>query len=209
MSILFEDNHLIIVDKPADLPTQVSLDHQEALETQLKAFLKKRDKKQGNVFLHAVHRLDKGVSGIVIFAKTSKALSRMQKLIRENKVKKTYQAVVEGVLKENFQKLTHPLVKQERKALVLFDDKAKLAKLSYTRLASNQKYSLVLINLETGRYHQIRAQFSYIGHPILGDAKYGSKSRKKALSLKHVEVSFPHIISGEQLTVKAPCSLAL
>ncbi|PCI94024.1 RNA pseudouridine synthase [Candidatus Aerophobetes bacterium] len=203
MIILFEDNHLIIVDKPAGLPTQVSLDHKKALETKLKAFIKKRDKKEGNVYLHAVHRLDKEVSGIVIFAKTSKALSRMQEHLRNGLVEKLYQAEVEGVLAKSSSRLINYLVKKPHRSVVYkqASKEAKKAELTYRVLRQEGNRAFLEIKLITGRYHQIRVQLSHLGHPVIGDSKYGSSKQKSSIALKHIRVSFPHIITKEKMTV--------
>lgn len=204
MEIAYEDNHLIVVNKPAGLPTQVSLDHEIALETELKAFIKLRDKKEGNVFLHAVHRLDKEVGGLVIFAKTSKGLSRMQDCLRKGLIEKIYYAEVEGVLKKKQGRLINYLFKQPHKSLVV-DEKtkeAKKAELNYKVLKEENSQSLLEIELITGRYHQIRAQLANLGHPIIGDAKYGSTRVNKTIKLKHVKVSFPHVITKEKITAE-------
>ncbi|MCH9631574.1 MAG: Dual-specificity RNA pseudouridine synthase RluA [Chlamydiia bacterium] len=201
--ILFEDNHLIAVNKPAGLPTQVSLDHKEALETKLKAFIKKRDKKEGNVYLHAVHRLDKEVSGVVLFAKTSKSLSRMQEHLRNGHIEKIYQAEVEGVLAKNSSRLINYLLKKPHRSVVYKQSSkdAKKAELTYKVLRQEERKALLEIKLITGRYHQIRVQLSHLGHPIIGDSKYGSSVSKSSIALKHVKVSFPHIITKERVTI--------
>lgn len=203
MKILYEDNHLIAVDKEAGLPTQVSNEHPIALETKLKDFIKIRDQKKGNVFLHAVHRLDKGVSGIVLFAKTSKALSRIQESIREKKLVKTYLAIVEGIPKQSEKTLIHNLVKKEHKSIVSKSSDAKKAELHYKVIRAKNTKALLKIDLITGRYHQIRAQLSFIKHPIVGDVKYGSKKESKRLLLRHTKLTFPHVITNEMIKVSA------
>lgn len=201
MNILFEDNHQLVVVKPAGIVTQPSgVADRESLEMQAKEWLKQKYQKKGNVFLEAVHRIDKPVSGIVLFAKTSKALSRLHASMREKKVKKTYLAIVEGHIQKKEGTLIHDLVHDEHFATVAKKgEEGKQAVLHYKVLESYQKTDLVEIALETGRYHQIRAQFAAIGHPILGDAKYGSKNsyQPDAIALHHSRFEIPHPITGE------------
>lgn len=195
MKILYEDNHLLILHKPASLVTQPCDDHQDSLEQRAKAYIKEKYQKKGEVFLHAIHRLDKEVEGIVIFAKTSKALSRMNEMLREKKVKKIYQARVEGAFFDEEGCLEHSIMKKERHSSVTIkSEKGKKGTLSYKLLERSSKTSLLEICLLTGRYHQIRAQLSFVGHPILGDTKYGSVQsyEKGAIALKHVYCSFIH-----------------
>jgi len=195
MRVLFEDNHLLLVDKPHNLVTQTTEGHIDSLEERAKQYLKKKYQKPGNVFLHAVHRLDKEVGGIVIFAKTSKALSRMNALIREKKLKKIYRARVEGHCKHKQGSLSHTLLKQEHRSQVS-PQEGKESTLHYQVIQEEKKSSIVEITLETGRYHQIRVQMSYEGHPILGDTKYGSSIsyHDGHIDLKHVRVEFMHPI---------------
>lgn len=207
VTVLFEDNHLLILDKPSNLPTQPSLEHKDSLETRAKHYLKKKYQKPGEVFLEAVHRLDKEVSGIVIFAKTSKALSRMNDLIRGKKVEKIYHAKVHGHLKVKQQKLCDFLVKKPHHAIVSCkeDPEAKESILRYTIIEEKQGYSLVEIQLESGRYHQIRVQMSHLGHPVLGDTKYGSSVSypDSHIDLKHVRVVFEHPVQKTQLLIES------
>jgi len=200
MKILYEDNHLFVVVKPPGLLTQPSGTSQDSLEAQAKAFLKTRDHKPGNVFLEAVHRLDKPVGGIVVFAKTSKAVSRLNAAQREKKFRKVYHAHVEGKLAQKSGTLTHHLHHDHHLAKV--DPEGKKAVLHYRVLEEGELSSLVEVELETGRYHQIRVQFAHIGHPILGDHKYGSKAEwKDGIALTHVQIEFPHPITSEVLKI--------
>ncbi len=202
LEILYEDNHMIVFNKPAGLATQPSLHHEEALETLAKEFIKVRDKKPGAVYLHAIHRIDAPVSGVVVFAKTSKALSRLQKSIRDKTVYKCYVGWVEGILKKKEGTLRHFMLHGEHRALQGGD---KEALLSYKVLKEENGNSQLEILLDTGRYHQIRAQFSWIGHPLLGDTKYGStKSWPQGIALHHREFRVPHPITKEELTFIAP-----
>lgn len=165
LKILYEDNHILAVFKPAGLLTQPTDECAESLELQAKQYLKERYQKPGAVYLHAVHRLDKPVSGIVVFAKTSKALSRLNEAQREKEWRKIYQAEVEGTWSKLEGELTHYLKHDEFKTLV--SEKPlpgyKLAKLHYRILENRETTALVEIELETGRYHQIRAQLAFAG----------------------------------------------
>jgi 23S rRNA pseudouridine1911/1915/1917 synthase len=201
IEILFEDNHLLVVNKPAGLLTQPSGTDQDSLEAQAKAYLKEKYNKPGNVFLEAVHRLDKPVSGIVIFAKTSKALSRLNESLRSKQAKKIYRAWVEGIPKQKEATLEHYLQHGDFVASVVSKEhpEAKLARLSYKMLESKENSSLLEITLETGRYHQIRAQLAAIGHPILGDTKYGSKTTAQEIALTHVRLEIEHPVTKEKM----------
>lgn len=201
IEIIFEDNHLLVVNKPAGLLTQPSGTEQDSLEAQAKAYIKEKYQKPGNVFLEAVHRLDKPVSGIVVFAKTSKALSRLNESLRSKQAKKIYHAWVEGIPKQKEATLEHYLVHDDFIATIVSKEhpEAKLARLSYKLLESKENSSLLEITLETGRYHQIRAQLAAIGHPIVGDAKYGSKTNRPEIALTHVQLEIVHPVTGQLL----------
>lgn len=209
MDVIFEDNHLFVVNKPAGLLTQPSGTAAKNLEDQAKKWLKDKYRKPGNVFLEAVHRLDKPVSGIVVFAKTSKALSRINAFMRNKALKKVYYALVEGVLDRSEGFLEHYLTHDDFQARVATENTpgAKLARLSYMVLRKDASQSLLEIELDTGRYHQIRAQLSAIGHPIIGDVKYGSKSRisglEEVIALHHKYLEMPHPITQEIMLFKA------
>lgn len=209
MQPLFEDNHLLVLNKPAGLLTQPSGTHQDSLETLAKAWLKQKYAKPGNVFLEAVHRLDKPASGVVVFAKTSKALSRLNQSIRDKDAEKTYYALVEGCPKELEGTLEHFLVHDHFQASIVAraHPNAKAARLHYRVVEKRKGETLLSINLETGRYHQIRAQLSAIGCPIVGDRKYGSKRalvEKDVICLHHIRLSIAHPVSKELLTFEAP-----
>lgn len=207
VSILFEDNHLLILDKPAGLATQPSLEHKDSLETRAKNYIKTTYHKEGDVFLHAVHRLDKDVSGIVIFAKTSKALSRMNAQMREGDFVKIYCAEVHGIVKESSKRLCHFLKKGDHKTYLAKgnDPDAQEASLVYTVIRSGRDSSFLEIQLESGRYHQIRAQLSAIGHPILGDIKYGSTTKypNEHIKLQHVRIEFVHPVTKVRTIIQS------
>jgi 23S rRNA pseudouridine1911/1915/1917 synthase len=211
MIILFEDNHLLVLDKPAGLPTQITAGKNDSLEERAKAWLKDKYKKPGKVFLHAVHRLDTPVSGVVVFAKTSKALQRLQETMRTGSTKKTYHAWVEGIVEKQQGTFEHWLIHGEGRALEgsKADPKAKKCVLHYKILQKTKDKTLVEIALQTGRYHQIRAQWSLVGHPIWGDRKYGSTSTYpyEGIALQHVSFSIPHPVKGELMVFASPAHL--
>jgi len=203
ISIVFEDNHILAVIKPSGLLTQ-STEHEKTSLTELcKDLIKARDKKPGNVFLHAVHRLDKPTSGIVCFAKTSKALSRLNEAMRNNAFDKEYVATVEGILKPKEGALEHFLRHASHKAVCTSasDKEAKACSLEYTVLQYHECTSDVAVVLHTGRYHQIRAQFAAIGHPIVGDTLYGAKTpfSGDGIALHHGRLSFEHPVTHKEI----------
>jgi len=202
MKIVFEDNHLLAVDKPSGILTQPTPTCSESVENELKAFIKKRDEKKGNVFLHAVHRLDKEASGIVLFAKSQKALSRLSQAVREKKISKEYCALVEGE-KPKKGTVVDFLFHDHHKALIIpYDFKgAKRAELEIIESEKSNGLWFVKIRLITGRYHQIRAQLSHLGNPIVGDAKYGSTKPFQGIALHHMRSTFIHPIRQEECEV--------
>lgn len=205
---LFEDNHLLVLNKPAGLLTQPSGTEQESLERQAKAWLKERDHKPGNVFLESIHRLDKAVSGVVVFCKTSKALSRLNASMRAKQVRKIYWAWVEGPLPQEEGSLEHFLVHDDfhAKLVSASHPQGKQALLNYRVLQRKKDRTLVEIELHTGRYHQIRLQFSALKHPVWGDQKYGGKQDYEpgAIALHHQRLELMHPISQALLIFEAP-----
>lgn len=205
MTILFEDNHLIAVYKPAGVLTQPDKSGDSDLMTAVKKLLKEKYKKPGNVFLGLLHRLDRPVSGIVLFAKTSKGASRLSEQFRAGTIEKTYHAVVEGKLLKSRGELINYLEKNQdkRKAVV---GRGKEARLSYEVIKSNDKYSLLRIFLETGKFHQIRAQLSSAGFPIVGDVKYGAKKalEDRSIALCGSSISFKLATENEIKTISIP-----
>lgn len=206
MEIIFCDNHILIVSKPAGLSTQPHVGSNVSLLEQAKAWVKKEFKKPGSVFLEPVHRLDKPVSGLVLFARTSKALSRLQEMMRQQQIEKTYFAWVEGTLPDSQGILEHYVVHDEHRARVVSatHPEAKLARLQYVQREHKNGKTLVEIQLETGRYHQIRVQFSAIGCPIVGDAKYGSTSSMKneRIALHSGRLKFFHPVTKALLNLE-------
>ncbi|MFW6218818.1 MAG: RluA family pseudouridine synthase [Bacteroidota bacterium] len=196
--ILYEDNHLIIVNKrPSDI-VQGDKTGDISLDEILKAYIKKKYHKPGEVFLGTVHRLDRPASGIVVFARTSKALSRMNELFRIGEIKKTYWAIVNEAPPAKSGHLEHYLTRNTKQNKSYAHDKevkgAKKAILDYRLIAKSNYYCLVEIDLKTGRHHQIRCQLAAIGCPIKGDLKYGARRSNKdgSISLHAREISFLH-----------------
>ena len=198
--ILFEDNHLLCLNKPFGLATQPSLHNEISLEGIAKAYIKNTYNKPGNVFLHAVHRLDKVTSGIVIFAKTSKALSRLNEALRNHEIEKTYVAKVEGVCREPQGVLEHHLVHGEHKAYVSKSKEAKKCRLTYKVVETGASTTTLEIFLVSGRFHLIRAQLAAFGHPIVGDSLYGAKTafQAGAIALWHTMARFTHPVTGKE-----------
>lgn len=205
--ILFEDNHLIGINKRAGQLVQGDKTGDACLADEIKAFLKIKYNKPGNVFCGVIHRLDRPTSGIVLFAKTSKALERMNAQFREKQTDKSYLALVHGIL-SNQESLVHDLKKNEQKnkSFVVDSGKGKEAKLSYFPVKSFEAYTLIEVTLETGRHHQIRCQMAHIGHPLRGDLKYGAKRSNEdgSICLHAAKLEFFHPISKEKLTIEAP-----
>lgn len=210
MDILYEDNHIIIVNKRPGEIVQGDKTGDEPLGETLRNFIKERDAKPGNVFMGVVHRLDRPVGGVVIFAKTSKALSRLNEMLRDGRIHKTYWALTRGKPSQPQALLTHYLQSVERnnKTYVYDHPKgdAKLARLEYRTLATGETFNLLEIKLLTGRKHQIRAQLSAIGCPIRGDLKYGDRRSNPdgSISLLARKIEFEHPVSHVLITVEAP-----
>ncbi len=200
-NVIYQDNHILIAKKPANLLTQPNYGLKDNLQSQVIAWLKKTENKE-TVFLHALHRLDKEVSGMVLFARSSKALKRLHEMIRGQEIERIYLAVIEGKIRPKEDELVHYLKHGSHRALIVKkeDKGAKEAILSYRVVKENNSRSLLQITLKTGRYHQIRAQLSHIGYPIIGDKKYGSKLEADRVLLHHYRLSFVHPIKKEKMT---------
>lgn len=206
MQILYEDNHIIVVIKECNIPVQEDNSKDLDMLTMIKQYIKEKYNKPGNVYLGLVHRLDRPVGGIMIFAKTSKAASRLSDEVREKVFKKKYLAVVDGKIEKTKGSLENYLYKDERNNMskVVNKDKknAKLAKLDYEVLFYDEvkNLSLLKINLHTGRHHQIRVQLSNFGHSIFGDQKYGTRGTGKQIALWAYELTIMHPITKEEKT---------
>ncbi|MBK5194423.1 MAG: RluA family pseudouridine synthase [Proteiniphilum sp.] len=210
MKILHEDNHLIIVNKAPSEIVQGDKTGDKPLSEIIKEYLKEKYNKPGNVFCGVTHRLDRPTSGVVVFAKTSKALSRLNDMFRNGEVDKTYWAVVKNRPEKDEDKLTHYLIKNEKNnkstAYEIEKPHTKKAVLHYKLISASQKYFLLEIDLETGRHHQIRCQLAKIGCPIKGDLKYGAERSNPdgSISLHARTISFIHPVSKEKIEVTAP-----
>ena len=211
MTVLYEDNHLIIVNKQAGEIVQGDKTGDAPLSDIVKDWLKEKHNKPGNVYLGVVHRLDRPVSGVVLFAKTSKALPRLNKMFAEhNKVNKTYWAIVQNrpALPEGT--LTHWLTRQEKNNTARAYDRevsgSKKAVLDYRLIASSDRYHLLEIHLHTGRHHQIRCQLAKMGCPIKGDLKYGAPRSNPdgSISLHARNLTIEHPVSHENISITAP-----
>ena len=210
MDVLYEDNHLIIVNKAPSEIVQGDKTGDKPLSESIKEYLKEKYHKLGNVFCGVTHRLDRPTSGVVVFAKTSKALSRLNEMFRNGEVDKTYWAVVKNRPPKEEDTLIHYLIKNEKtnKSTVYDTEKpnTKKAILHYKLIAASQKYFLLEVDLETGRHHQIRCQLAKIGCPIKGDLKYGAERSNPdgSISLHARTISFVHPVSKQQIHVVAP-----
>ncbi len=210
--ILFEDNHIIVVNKLTSEIVQGDKTGDKTLGDSVSEYIKTAYKKPGNVFLGVVHRLDRPTSGAVIFAKTSKALSRLNTMFKDNEIKKIYWAVTDAMLPSDKGDLEHYLLKNQKQnksyAQKTAVEGSKLAKLSYTVVKATDRYYLLSIELHTGRHHQIRAQLAAVGCRIKGDLKYGSPRSNPGggIHLHARSISFIHPVSKEQIDVIAPAS---
>jgi 23S rRNA pseudouridine1911/1915/1917 synthase len=210
LEILYEDNHLIIVNKKPSEIVQGDKTGDAPMSDVIKQFIKKRDNKPGDVFLGVTHRIDRPVSGVVIFAKTSKALARLNQMFQDKTIQKTYWAIVKNEPLKKEDTLTHFLKKNEtkNKSFVEQDEKrgGKKSILNYKVIAKSDNYFMVEIDPKTGRHHQIRAQLSAIKCPIKGDLKYGfdRSNPDGSIHLHARKVSFVHPVSKEQIEVTAP-----
>lgn len=207
--ILFEDNHLIIINKRSSQIVHSDKTGDVSLEEMVKHYLKTKYNKPGNVYCGLVHRLDRPVSGVVMFAKTEKALVRLNKMMKEHQIHKTYWAIVRNNNIKPKATLVNFLIRNEKqnKTYVTKDtNKGKYAELDYEVLKKSDNYQLLKVNLKTGRHHQIRVQLSNIGCPIKGDLKYGfERSNKDAsISLHARQVEFLHPVKKEQMKIIAP-----
>jgi 23S rRNA pseudouridine1911/1915/1917 synthase len=223
VEVIYEDNHIIAVVKPAGVLTQGDRTGDKNLMDMVKSYLKEKYKKPGNVFLGLVHRLDKPVQGIVLFGKTSKGASRLSEQFRNHTIQKTYHAIVagkmdkqKGEIKEQVNKISFfaegftNKTDEELLAEIKKATKTRTAELSWEVIKLNDKYSLLKILPKTGRFHQIRIQMANMGHPILGDTKYGFKSGAKpgidpkSIALAATAISFKSATEGKQINLEIP-----
>ena len=209
IDVIFEDNHLIAVNKKSGEIVQGDKTGDEPLSERVKKYLKVKYNKPGNVFLGTIHRIDRPTSGIVIFAKTSKALSRMNEKFRQNKISKTYWAIVKNRLPKKNDLLEHYLLKNQKKnkSFLSTEEKGKFSVLEYNFLNNLNNYFLYEIFPKTGRHHQIRVQLSTIGSPIKGDLKYGAKrsNTNGGINLHAKKIDFNHPVTKENVSIEANC----
>lgn len=210
MTVVYEDNHIIIVNKTASEIVQGDKTGDTPLSETVKQYLKEKYNKPGNVFIGVTHRLDRPVSGLIVFARTSKALARLNDMFRKGEVKKTYWALVKNTPKEPEGELTHYLVRNEKqnKSYAYDTEKpgSKMAVLHYKTIAHSDNYCLLEVDLKTGRHHQIRCQLAKMGCPIKGDLKYGypRSNPDGSICLHARRVHFIHPVSKEPIDVEAP-----
>jgi 23S rRNA pseudouridine1911/1915/1917 synthase len=208
LNVLFEDNHIIVVEKMVNIPSQADKTGDIDMLTIIKDYLKEKYNKPGNVYLGLVHRLDRPVGGVMVFAKTSKAAGRLSEQVRVKDFQKKYLVVVNGKLEKDKGTFEDYLLKNERANMSrVVDEKtknAKLASLDYEVLKYNEEINLsvVKVNLHTGRHHQIRVQFSSRNHSIYGDQKYGGRGHGKQIALWAYSLSFLHPITKERMEFK-------
>tara|TARA_B100000886_G_C20405674_1_gene484642 strand:- start:887 stop:1552 length:666 start_codon:yes stop_codon:yes gene_type:complete len=204
--IIYEDNHLIAVTKRSGEIVQGDKTGDKPLSEEIKSYLKNKYKKPGNVFLGTIHRLDRPTSGIVLFAKTSKSLSRMNELFKNKKVQKTYYAVTEDMPIKQKGVIISLLKKNQKqnKSYITKSDDGKKSELEYDLIEKLQNYFLIKVKPKTGRHHQIRVQLSSIGCKIKGDVKYGAKraNKDKSICLHSYSISFVHPVKNELINLK-------
>ncbi len=208
VKVLYEDNHIIVAIKPCGVLSQSDGSGNPDMLTILKAYIKEKYSKPGEVYLGLVHRLDRPVSGVMVFARTSKAASRLSEQIRTRKVEKIYRCVVKGVL-EGSGRLENYIFKDESRNIVTVSDTErpgyKTSYLDYKALASKDGLTLVEVKLGTGRSHQIRAQMAHAGYPLFADQKYGEADKGcKDIALEAYKLTFEHPVKREFITFEAP-----
>ena len=209
LKVIYEDNHIIVVEKPVNIPSQADKTGDIDLLTIVKQYIKEKYQKPGNVYIGLVHRLDRPVGGVMVFAKTSKAAARLSNQVREKKFEKTYLTIVNGKMEQNAATLEDYLYKDERnnksKVVPEGTKNSKLAVLDYEVLKYNSELNLSVlkIHLHTGRHHQIRVQLSSRDHSIYGDQKYGGRGHGKQITLWAYELKFYHPITNEKLVFRS------
>ena len=209
IKVIYEDNQIIVVEKPENIPSQEDKTGDIDMLTIVKKYIKEKYNKPGEVYVGLIHRLDRPVGGVMVFARTSKAASRLSEQVRNKTLKKTYIAVVDGKIEQNEGILEDYLYKDERNNLSRVVDKnkknAKYAKLEYQVLDYDEKRDLttVKINLHTGRHHQIRVQFANFGHSLFGDQKYGTRGKGKQIRLWAYELELEHPVKHEKMIFKS------
>ncbi|GAA3641499.1 RluA family pseudouridine synthase [Asaccharospora irregularis] len=210
LKVIYEDNHLLVVEKPVNILSQGDDTNDKDMVNLLKSYVKEKYNKPGNVYIGLVHRLDRPVGGVMVFAKTSKAASRLSEQVRNKSFKKTYRAVIHGKMNKNNDTLNDYLYKNKKTNMVSVVNKnhkdAKSAELSYETLGFKENKSLVEIDLKTGRSHQIRVQFSSRKHPLFGDQRYGQNVNKvgQQISLWSYRINIIHPTTKEKMEFICP-----
>ena len=204
LTVLYEDNQIVVVIKPQNTPTMPDESKDDSLLSLVKEYVKEKYNKQGEAFIGLVHRLDRPTGGIMVFARTSKAAKRLSEQFQTHSVEKTYYAVVNGVVKTRFAQLTNYLKKDEKENIVkivpMSENGAKKAELVYNYLEDNGKESLLEVKILTGRSHQIRLQLANVGHSLVGDVKYGKdKGRTSNLGLWAGKLAFDHPTTKQRM----------
>ena len=205
VKVIYEDNHLLVVEKPVNILSQGDDTNDKDMVNLLKNYVKEKYNKPGNVFIGLVHRLDRPVGGVMVFAKTSKAASRLSEQVRNKSFKKTYRAVIHGTMNKKEDTLKDYLYKNKKTNMVSVVNKnhkeAKNAELDYETLQSKNKFSLVQIDLKTGRPHQIRVQFASRKHPLFGDQRYGQDVNKvgQQIALGSYKIEITHPTTKEKM----------
>ncbi len=203
INIIYEDNHLLVVEKPINVPVQADKSGDEDLLTMLKKYLKEKYNKPGDVYLGLVHRLDRPVGGVMVFAKTSKAAKRLSKQIQKHEIKKIYMAVTQGKVSDSGT-FIDKLKKDEKTNITKVSADGKEAELSYNLVGFINNLSLVRISLKTGRSHQIRVQFASRKIPLYGDQKYNSNAVKDQIALFASKLEFKHPVTKEVMSFELP-----
>lgn len=200
-NVLYEDNHLLVVVKKVNVPVQADDSKDEDLLTMVKKYVKEKYNKPGNVYVGLVHRLDRPVGGVMVFAKTSKAASRLSEQVRTHKFIKEYMVVIDALVEEDKGTLIDKLYKDESNNMVTVDERGKEAILDYEVVARSEDKSLVKVLLKTGRSHQIRVQFATREYPLYGDQRYNKKAVVgEQIALRAYKLSFYHPITNELMT---------
>ncbi len=209
MKIIYEDNHIIVVEKEPNIPSQQDKTGDIDMLTLVKQYIKEKYNKPGEVYVGLIHRLDRPVGGVMVFSRTSKSASRLSEQVRNKKIKKKYLAVVDGKINKSIGTLEDYLYKDEKNNISKVVDEskknAKFAKLDYEVLDYDEKrdLSLVKINLHTGRHHQIRVQFANFNHSLYGDQKYGKRGKQKQIRLWAYELEIEHPVKKEKMTFRS------
>lgn len=208
LNVIYEDNHIIVVEKPVNIPSQGDKTGDMDMLTLVKAYIKEKYNKPGEVYLGLIHRLDRPVAGVMVFARTSKAAARLSEQVRNKDFRKKYLVITDGKFEKNKGVLEDYLLKNEKtntsKVVKESTRNAKLAILDYEVLKYNEEINLsvVKVNLHTGRHHQIRVQMANAGHSICGDQKYGTRGRGKQICLWAYELTIFHPITKQEMTFK-------